>query len=166
MVTRTWNLRMPLTAILIAAVTALCGCSATGEDTMDVQKNRQDAEAARNLVLDVAGSEWPSVSRTAKPAPTECGHAGDPHGGVQFHWDSRGTPPSDPKAWIDAVAATLRKNDFAVSTRSTDFGKYGVLYQVQTKDSDRPAVSATANQQTSSLTVDSVCAGGDLADYE
>lgn len=158
--------RVPLTAILITAVTLIAGCSATGADTADLQGNRQAAATARDLALDVPGSEWPSATRTATPAPTECSQNGDPHGGVQFHWNSRSTPPADPEAWINAVAANLREEDYTVSTRSTDFGRCGVLYQVNTKDEDRPAVSATANQQTSSLTVDSVCAAGDLADHD
>lgn len=158
--------RMPLTAILITAITLIAGCSATGADAADVERNRQAAATARELVLDVPGSEWPSATRTAIPAPTECSQSGDPHGGVQFHWNSRGTPPAVPEAWINAVAVNLRDADYTVSTRSTDFGRYGVLYQVHTKDEDRPAVSATANQQTSSLTVDSVCAAGDLADHD
>lgn len=157
---------MPLTAILITATTLIAGCSATGADTADLQRSREAAATARELVLDVPGSEWPSATRTAIPAPTECSQSSDPPGGVQFHWNSRGTPPTDPEAWINAVAANLREEDYTVSIRSTDFSRYGVLYQVHTKDKDRPAVSATANQQTSSLTVDSVCAAGDLADYD
>lgn len=164
--TLTRALRMPFTATLITATTLIAGCSATEADTADVERNRQAAATARELVLDVPGSEWPSAARTAIPAPTECSQSGDPHGGVQFHWNSRGTPPPDPEAWINAVAAKLREEAYSVSTRSTDFGRYGVLYQVHTRDEDRPAVSATANQQTSSLTVDSVCAAGDLADHD
>lgn len=112
-------------------------------------------------MLDVPGSEWRAATRTTSPAPTECSYVGDPRGGVQLHWDSRGTPPTDPEGWIDAVAVVLRDNDYAASIRSTDFGKYGVLHQVHTLDGDRPAVSAAANLQTSSQTVDSVCVGVD-----
>ncbi|MFZ6993472.1 hypothetical protein ACO0E1_16415 [Curtobacterium sp. RRHDQ66] len=147
-------------AVAVTLTMTTSGCSATPRDgsTVDEKQSKQAAEQALRQVFDVAGSEWPEEERNAAPAHAECTANDDPHGGRQDHWYVMGSAPSDPKAYIDAVAKTLREHDRTVTVQSADGGKYGTLYQAVSDEDGKPMVAVTANPRTTTVTVESSCA--------
>lgn len=105
-----------VTVIVVTTVGLLCACSNDGGKTVSMEESRKEAQAIRQAVFDVAGSRWPDSSRKATPAPTVCTFDGDTHGGVQLHYRGLGSPPADPRAYIEAVSRVLRDRDMDVST--------------------------------------------------
>jgi len=149
------------TAVLLTIATVLTSCASTGSSDKDIQKNKQDGDAALLRVFDVPGSDWPTEQREAKPAPTVCTFNGDAHAGVQYHWFVNGSAPSHPKEYIAAVGKALREGGFRVQFRETDYGKYGTLHEAVARGESMPTVAASANAKGSSIMLDSVCVAGD-----
>jgi hypothetical protein len=148
-------------AVLLTVTTALTSCASTGSSDKDIQKSKQDGEAALLRVIDVPGTDWPSEEREAKPAPTVCTFNEDAHAGVQYHWFVNGSAPTDPEAYIAAVGKALREGGFTVTFRETDYGKYGTLHEAVARGERLPTVAASANAGGSSIMVDSVYVPGD-----
>lgn len=146
--------------VAVALTMTNSGCSATqrGGIAVEEKQSSQAAEQVLHQVFDVDGSEWPEDERNAEPAHAECTADDDPHGGRQDHWNAMGSAPSDPKAYIEAVAKMLRAHDRTVAVQSADGGKYGTLYQAVADDDGKPMVAVTANPQTTTVTVESMCA--------
>ncbi|OII35212.1 hypothetical protein BIU98_04630 [Curtobacterium sp. MMLR14_010] len=149
------------TAVLLTIATVLTSCASTGSSDKDIQKSKQDGDAALLRVFDVPGSDWPANQREARPAPTVCTFNGDAHAGVQYHWFVNGSAPTDPKAYIAAVGKALREGGFSVQFRETEYGKYGTLHEAVARGERLPTVAASANAKGSSIMVDSVCVAGD-----
>lgn len=148
-------------AVLLTIATVLTSCASTGSSDKDIQKSKQDGDAALLRVFDVPGSDWPAKQREARPAPTVCTFNGDTHAGVQYHWFVNGSAPTDPKAYIAAVGKALREGGFSVQFRETDYGKYGALHEAVARGERLPTVAASANAKGSSIMLDSVCVAGD-----
>lgn len=153
---------LPWRIAALVAVTMILTSCANGEGSgMDIQKSKQDGEAALLQVVRVPGSEWSSEERQAKPAPTVCTFNGDAQGGVQYHWFVNGSAPSDPEAYIAAIGKELRESGFTVQLRETDYGKYGTLYEAVARGESLPTVATSANAKGSTIMLDSVCVAGD-----
>jgi surface antigen len=147
-------------SVAVALTMTMSGCSGPprGGIAVDEKQSRQAAEQVLHQVFDVDGSEWPEDERNAEPAHAECTADDDPHGGRQDHWNAMGSAPSDPQAYIEAVANMLREHDRTVAVQSADVGRYGTLYQAVADDDGKPMVAVTANPRTTTITVESMCA--------